>query len=239
MSAVLGAHRAERKTSLSQPATEEEDGKEMLYSVWLIVVGKQNPAVWLLPVFWNTNEMSHISKEMRGRSERGREKGRQRGRERDRGGCVFTGDSAVRQWNHPLISSSEEAQVNWRSPRSDSTTGGVFTNRHNLSRSLFFPVRPLPCLLLPLIPLPFLLLLPLLPLLLLLNLFPCATERFALIDPLCCLNYMQQLKKKQRSVRFVDVLAVETNILPNPKRFASPQQGQGGADCSLTKETAA
>lgn len=57
--------------------------KETLHSKWLIVVGKPNPAVWILPVFRNNNEMSesHIRRvEKNEKSNAGK-----KCRERDRG----------------------------------------------------------------------------------------------------------------------------------------------------------
>lgn len=95
------------KTSLSQPGTEKEDVKrDAIFGVTDCCRKNRTRQCGFFRCFWNNNEMSHISKEMRGKSEGGRKRG-----ERVRGGGVFTGDSAVRQRNHPLIREDSHIQL--------------------------------------------------------------------------------------------------------------------------------
>lgn len=191
----------ELSENITQPARNRERGcKKRCY----IQCNNRTRQCGFFRCFWNNNEMSHISKERRGKSEGGRKGERESVWKRVRGVGVFTGDSAVSQRNHPLIKEDSLIQL----IRGRSGERKVSEVRQYNSRSIqklfaakreflfiFFPSPSalFPSLLLPLIPLPFCLLLPFL--LHLLLFFSCAVEGFALGDLLCCLNYMQQNAK--------------------------------------------
>lgn len=67
------------KTSLSQPGTEKEDVKrDAIFGVTDCCRKNRTRQCGFFRCFWNNNEMSHISKEMRGKSEGGRKGERER-----------------------------------------------------------------------------------------------------------------------------------------------------------------
>lgn len=227
------------KTSLSQPGTEKEDVKrDAIFGVTDCCRKNRTRQCGFFRCFWNNNEMSHISKEMRGKSEGGR-KGE---RERVRGGGVFTGDSAVRQRNHPLIREDSHIQlIRGRSGELKVSEVRQYNSRsiQKLSAAktefLFFffsfPFRPLSLPSLTFDPSPFLSP-PSVP-------SPPPTPfhlcRWGICPwwpPLLLELYAAECKTVFFSQQW------KKNILHNPKRFgnASLQQGQRGVGCSQTEK---